>query len=203
MSTDHHLPTAAEAPRPHCIPSRFDTRPGSRPDGPERRTTRWPQRLGRVLSAAALAALLPLALPVAAVAQPATAQPNPRLPQVQIQAGMHIIRAEVAADSATRTRGLMMRERLGTNEGMLFVFPERAIHCFWMRNTLIPLSIAFIDDDGTIAGIADMEALSEDSHCPPRAVRYALEMERGWFARRGIAPGAQLAEPGFFGPPRR
>jgi uncharacterized membrane protein (UPF0127 family) len=129
-----------------------------------------------------------------------TPAPNPRLPQVEIQAGMHVIRAEVAADSATRTRGLMMRERLGPNEGMLFVFPDRAGHCFWMRNTLIPLSIAFVDDDGTIANIADMTPRSDDSHCPVRAVRYALEMEQGWFARRGLKAGARLVQPRYFRP---
>jgi uncharacterized membrane protein (UPF0127 family) len=134
----------------------------------------------------------------AAAAQSEPPAPNPRLPQVEIQAGMHVIRAEVAADPATRSRGLMMRERLGPNEGMLFVFPEKAGHCFWMRNTLIPLSIAFVDDDGTIANIADMAPRSDDSHCPTRAVRYALEMEQGWFARRGLKVGSRLVQSRYF-----
>jgi len=171
---------------------------------------RRPRSLAATAFAASLAMLGALAAitaglaPQAAAQSPGAAQANPRLPQVQIQAGMHLIRAEVAADSATRTRGLMMRERLGTNEGMLFVFPDRQVYCFWMRNTLIPLSIAFIDDDGTIAGLADMQPHSEDSHCPPRPVRYALEMEQGWFAKRGIAPGAKLTSAEFFGAgPRR
>lgn len=128
-------------------------------------------------------------------------QPNPRLPTVTIQAGLHLIRAEVAADPATRMRGLMLRERLGPNEGMLFVFPQPDRHCFWMRNTLIALSIAFLDDDGTIASIADMTPHSEDSHCPPRPVRFALEMEQGWFARRGISPGMRLTQAQFFRSP--
>lgn len=125
--------------------------------------------------------------------------PNARLEQIEIKAGMHLIKAEVAADSPTRTRGLMMRERLGTNEGMIFIFPDKAGHCFWMRNTLVALSIAFLDDDGTITNIEDMKPQTEDSHCPVRAVRYALEMEQGWFARRGVKAGARLVQPQLFG----
>lgn len=152
-----------------------------------------------------LRAMVPLLLAAGLLAQatPARAQaeaasPNPKLPQIEIRAGMHLIKAEVADEPGTRMRGLMMRERLGTNEGMLFVFPDKAGHCFWMRNTLVPLSIAFLDDDGTIANIADMTPKSEQSHCPTRSVRYALEMEQGWFARRGIKPGARLAQPQVF-----
>jgi uncharacterized membrane protein (UPF0127 family) len=152
-----------------------------------------PQRIARC--ALALAAALGSA---AAAAPPDSPAPNPRLPQVEIQAGMHVIRAEVAADPATRARGLMMRERLGANEGMLFVFPEKAGHCFWMRNTLIPLSIAFVDDDGTITNLADMAPRSDDSHCPVRAVRYALEMDQGWFAKRGLQAGSRLVQPRYF-----
>jgi uncharacterized membrane protein (UPF0127 family) len=140
------------------------------------------------------------------VMRPASAQgaaervvPNARLEQIDIKAGMHLIKAEVAADSPTRTRGLMMRERLGANEGMIFVFPDKAGHCFWMRNTLVALSIAFLDDDGTITNIEDMKPQTEDSHCPVRAVRYALEMEQGWFARRGVKAGARLVQPQLFG----
>jgi hypothetical protein len=92
----------------------------------------------------------------------------------------------------------MMRERLGPNEGMIFVFPDKAGHCFWMKNTLIPLSIAFVDDDGTIVNIADMQPHSEASHCPARPIRYALEMEQGWFARRGLKPGGRLQQPQLF-----
>jgi uncharacterized membrane protein (UPF0127 family) len=112
---------------------------------------------------------------------------------------MHIIRAEVAADPGSRATGLMFRQSLGPNQGMLFVFGERAMHCFWMRNTLIPLSIAFLDDSGRIVNIADMAPQTEDSHCPAAPVRYALEMEKGWFERRGIAAGSQLANRQFFG----
>lgn len=153
---------------------------------------------------AVLATLLLLAC--SGALRPANAQgtadrvvPNARLEQIDIKAGMHLIKAEVAADSATRTRGLMMREKLGPNEGMIFVFPDKAGHCFWMRNTLVALSIAFLDDDGTIANIEDMKPQTEDSHCPVRAVRYALEMEQGWFARRGVKAGARLVQPQLFG----
>ena len=124
--------------------------------------------------------------------------PQPTLPKVDIQAGLHLVRAEVAADSTTRMFGLMMRQSLGPNEGMLFVFDDKAQHCFWMRNTLLPLSIAFIEDDGSIVNIADMAPKTEDSHCPARPVRYALEMEQGWFAKRGLLPGTKLVQPKYF-----
>ena len=86
----------------------------------------------------------------------------------------------------------MFRERLGPNQGMLFVFADKATQCFWMRNTLIPLSIAFIDDDGRIVNIADMQPRSDDSHCSAAPIRLALEMEQGWFAKRGVGPGATI-----------
>jgi hypothetical protein len=114
------------------------------------------------------------------------------LPVVQLNAGMHLIRAEVVADYETRARGLMHRKSLAQNAGMLFIFDDYGIHCMWMKNTLVPLSVAFIDDKGTIVNIADMEPHSEASHCAAQPVRYALEMNRGWFAARGIKPGARL-----------
>src|SRR5689334_7387282 len=95
----------------------------------------------------------------------AGAQPQPPLPTVQLTAGMHVVRAEVAADFGTRMQGLMFRESLGPNAGMLFVFDESATHCMWMKNTLIPLSVAFIDERGQIVSIHDMQPQSEQSHC--------------------------------------
>lgn len=154
---------------------------------------RSPHPWARLLAGAGLAAVVAAAVP--AFAQPA---PQPRLPAVRLQAGMHIVLAEVAATPRTREIGLMMRERLGPNEGMLFVFEEPRAWCFWMRNTLLPLSIAFLDDDGRIVNVADMAPRSEDSHCAAAPVRFALEMEKGWFARRALAPGAQLANPDVF-----
>jgi uncharacterized protein len=120
---------------------------------------------------------------------PALAQ---QLPVIQLKAGMHLIRAEVAADYATRGRGLMHRKSLAPNAGMLFIFDGAAIHCMWMKNTYIPLSVAFLDAEGTIINIADMQPHNEQSHCATRPALYALEMEKGWFAQRGIKAGLKL-----------
>ena len=115
-----------------------------------------------------------------------------QLPVVDLSAGMHRIRAELADTFASRMQGLMHRAALAPNAGMLFVFDDNSLHCMWMKNTLIPLSVAFIDEAGAVVNIADMRPHDEQSHCAARPVRYALEMERGWFARRGIKPGAKL-----------
>ena len=123
------------------------------------------------------------------LAAPVLAQ---EMPVAQLSAGMHLIRAEVAADFSTRGRGLMHRKSLAPNAGMLFVFDGAAIHCMWMKNTYIPLSVAFLDAQGTIVNIADMQPHSEQSHCAARPARYALEMNKGWFAQRGVKPGAKL-----------
>jgi uncharacterized protein len=114
------------------------------------------------------------------------------LPDVQLSTGMHLIRAEVADSMGTRMEGLMHRKSMPQGSGMVFVFDENATHCMWMKNTLIPLSVAFIDEAGAIINIADMQPHSEQSHCAARPARYALEMNKGWFAQRGIKPGAQL-----------
>jgi uncharacterized membrane protein (UPF0127 family) len=131
-----------------------------------------------------------MALFLALGAAPAAAQ---QLPVVQLTAGMHLIRAEVAAEPAARARGLMYREKLGQNAGMLFIFNESAPYCMWMRNTLIPLSVAFVDERDEIINIEDMQPQTEDSHCAARPARYALEMDRGWFAQRGIKAGTRLS----------
>src|SRR5688572_28470479 len=114
------------------------------------------------------------------------------LPTVQLSAGMHLIKAEVAADFGSRMQGLMHRKGLGPNAGMLFIFDETAVHCMWMKNTYIPLSVAFMDERGAILNIADMQPHSEQSHCASGPARLALEMEQGWFAKRGIKPGIRL-----------
>jgi len=126
-----------------------------------------------------------------ALAQAPQGQPQ-QLPAITLQAGMHNIRAQVAASFEQRQTGLMFRREMPTHEGMLFVFDEPSQQCFWMRNTLIPLTIAFLADDGTIVNLADMQPLSEDPHCSAAAVRYALEMNLGWFGKRGIKPGFRL-----------
>ena len=122
-------------------------------------------------------------------AAPAAAQ---QLPVVQLNAGMHLIRAEVAADFGSRALGLMHRTSMPSNAGMLFIFDEAATPCMWMKNTLIPLSVAFIDEHGTVINIEDMAPQTEDSHCAIKPAVYALEMNRGYFAARGIKPGSRI-----------
>lgn len=123
----------------------------------------------------------------------AQAGPQPSLPITRLNAGIHVVHAEVASTTSQRSMGLMLRTELGPNAGMLFVFDDAATHCMWMRNTLIPLSVAFIDDRGTITNIENMEPRTENSHCAARPARFALEMTKGWFAKRGIKAGASMA----------
>lgn len=125
----------------------------------------------------------------------ATAQsgPQPTLPATQLSAGFHLIHAEVASTPAQQQVGLMFRTELAPNAGMLFVFNDKSVHCMWMRNTLIPLSVAFINEQGVIANIEDMAPRTENSHCATRPVIYALEMSQGWFAKRGIKAGTSIA----------
>jgi len=132
-----------------------------------------------------LAALLALGLSLSARAQEA-------MPVIELTAGFHRIEAEVAAQDRHRQVGLMHRPTMPAQRGMLFVFPQANTHCMWMRNTYIPLSVAFVDDDGRIINIEDMTPHSEDNHCARQPARYALEMNRGWFAQRGIAAGSKL-----------
>ena len=135
-----------------------------------------------------LASLLAAALFAAA---PVLAQPGP-LRKVDLSIDMRVIHAEVADSVAARMQGLMYRTSLAPNSGMLFVYEQPAMECMWMKNTLVPLSVAFMDDKGTIINIARMQPQTEDSHCTERPASYALEMEQGWFARNGIRPGAVL-----------
>ncbi|BBO20303.1 MAG: hypothetical protein HKUEN07_14370 [Rhodocyclaceae bacterium] len=113
-------------------------------------------------------------------------------PTIELSAGMHRIEAEVASTPADRATGLMNRPAMPTHRGMLFVFDEAGVQCFWMKNTLIPLSIAFLDDDGRIVQIADMRPQSLDNHCSVKPVRFALEMNAGWFRSRGLSAGARI-----------
>ena len=114
------------------------------------------------------------------------------LPLVELGAGMYRIEAELANTDQARQMGLMKRPSMPMQRGMVFVFTEEARHCMWMKNTLIPLSVAFLDREGRILNIADMKPQTEDSHCAAAPARYALEMNRGWFAGRGIAPGDRI-----------
>jgi uncharacterized protein len=123
----------------------------------------------------------------------ALAQDGPqKLPAIQLNAGMHVIQAEVAQSPQQRSIGLMNRPAMGASEGMLFVFEQATQQCFWMKNTLIPLSIAFLADDGSVVNIEEMQPQTLESHCSKKPVRYVLEMNKGWFAKRGIRPGAKL-----------
>ncbi|HEY0821386.1 MAG TPA: DUF192 domain-containing protein [Rhizobacter sp.] len=134
-----------------------------------------------------------LALCLAACGAHVAAQNTPQsLPTIQLGAGIHNIKAQVAQTPEQRQTGLMFRQTMPTNEGMLFVFEQPAQQCFWMKNTFLPLSTAFIADDGTIVNIEDMKPHSLDSHCSAQPVRYVLEMNQGWFAKRGIKPGSKL-----------
>ncbi|MGZ8260519.1 MAG: DUF192 domain-containing protein [Caldimonas sp.] len=131
-----------------------------------------------------------LALGAASVA---AAQQGPQaLPQVKLTAGIHVINAEVATTPQQREIGLMHRTAMAANDGMLFVFERPGRQCFWMRNTLIPLSIAFLADDGSVVNVEDMAPQTLDGHCSAKPVRYVLEMNKGWFAKRGVKPGAKL-----------
>jgi hypothetical protein len=117
---------------------------------------------------------------------------QPTLATTKLNAGIHVIQAEVASTMAARSQGLMQRKAMAQGAGMLFLFDESAGHCMWMKNTLIPLSVAFIDERGEIVNIADMQPLDETTHCATRPVRYALEMNQGWFKKRGIGPGTRV-----------
>jgi len=139
------------------------------------------------------ALLLVTAALACATAPAARAQAAQTLPAVRLNAGIHNIRAEVARTPEQRATGLMHRRELGANDGMLFVFEQAGVQCFWMRNTLVPLSIAFLADDGRIVNIADMQPQSEQSQCSAQPVRHALEMNQGWFARRGVRAGATIS----------
>ena len=119
----------------------------------------------------------------------ALAQVNTSLPTIELKTGIYRIQAELADTPKAREVGLMNRTSMPTNSGMLFVFEQKAGHCFWMSNTKIPLSIAFITDDGKIVNIEEMQAETTSNHCPKVAVRYALEMNKQWFAERVIVPG--------------
>lgn len=124
------------------------------------------------------------------------------MPRIELTAGMYRIQAEVAADQTNRMQGLMYRRAMAPQQGMLFVFPQEERHCMWMRNTFIPLSVAFLDREGQILNIEDMEPQSEANHCAVRPARYALEMNRGWFAGKGIKPGVRIAGIEKAPPPR-
>jgi len=134
-----------------------------------------------------------LAVLMTAVATSAKAQePQTNLQRTAIQAGMFQIDAQIANTPQQRQVGLMFRKDMPTHEGMLFIFEEPQKLCFWMKNTLLPLTAAFVDDDGAIVNLVDMQPQSTDSHCSEKPVRYVLEMNQGWFAKKKIGKGYKL-----------
>jgi uncharacterized membrane protein (UPF0127 family) len=138
--------------------------------------------------------LLPslLATTLLLAASAATAQ-NARFGTTQLTAGMHLIKAEVAAAEPERQQGLMFRDTMAPNAGMVFVFDQADKQCMWMKNTLLPLSVAFIDEAGVIVNIEDMAPKTLDNHCSSKPAKYALEMNLGWFKQKNIKPGNKIA----------
>jgi uncharacterized membrane protein (UPF0127 family) len=122
----------------------------------------------------------------------AAAQDRTPMPEITLTIAGHKLTAEVAANDPQRMQGLMYRRMMPENRGMLFVFEEESKHAMWMKNTFLPLSVAFIDSKGVIANIEDMKPHTEDVHPAVRPVRYALEMNLGWFVKRGIKAGAKI-----------
>ncbi len=114
------------------------------------------------------------------------------LPVVDLRVGGRVIRAEVARTPLELATGLMYRTRMGKDEGMLFVFPDEAPRSFWMKNTFLPLSVAFLDRSGTILNVEEMSPLTEDPHFSKGPAAYALEMNAGWFARQGVTAGSRV-----------
>ena len=111
----------------------------------------------------------------------------------RLTAGMHVIQAEVAANDPERQQGLMFRQKMGSNAGMVFVFDQAAKQCMWMKNTLLPLSVAFLDEKGAVINVEDMQPQTLASHCSAKPAKYALEMNLGWFKQRNIKPGIAIA----------
>ncbi len=127
------------------------------------------------------------------LASSAYAQTGPqKLPSIKLTAGIHVINAEMATTEEQREIGLMFRPAMAVNDGMLFTFERPGQQCFWMKNTLIPLSAAFVADDGSIVNIEAMKPQTLDGHCSEKPVRFVLEMNDGWFAKRGLKPGTKL-----------
>lgn len=149
----------------------------------------FPRRLALVL--------LALALPTGHALAQDGENPQLNLPRVALTVGMHRIDAQVAQTPEQRQIGLMFRREMPQHEGMLFVFEQPGVQCFWMKNTRLPLTAAFVADDGTIINLADMKPMTTDAHCSLRPVRYVLEMNQGWFARKSVAAGTRLSGPPF------
>jgi uncharacterized membrane protein (UPF0127 family) len=120
-------------------------------------------------------------------------KPQTQLPRITLSVGIHLIDTQVAQEPVQREIGLMYRTEMPQGEGMLFVFQRSEKLCFWMKNTILPLTAAFIADDGTIVNLADMEPQTTNSHCSAKPVRFVLEMNQGWFAKKGVKAGFKLS----------
>jgi uncharacterized membrane protein (UPF0127 family) len=120
------------------------------------------------------------------------AQADPFTRTAQIKIGPHPLRVEIAQSDPEREKGLMFRKSMGANDGMLFIFSEPAYHAMWMKNTLIPLSVAFVDGDGVILNILDMEPETLDTHMSAGPSIYAIETNKGWFAQKKIKAGDKV-----------
>ncbi len=119
-------------------------------------------------------------------------QPQLDLQRTHVTAGMYLVDVQLALTPEQQQTGLMFRKEMPQQEGMLFVFAQPSTQCFWMKNTLLPLTAAFVADDGRIVNLADMQPLTEETHCSEERVRYVLEMNQGWFARKNIKKGFRL-----------
>jgi uncharacterized membrane protein (UPF0127 family) len=142
-----------------------------------------------------LALILALACSCASKAQDPTSRPNPTLRKVRLSVGSAMIAAEIAETEDERARGLMYRKSLPDGEGMLFVFETDQILSFWMKNTILPLTLAYLSSDGRIVQILDLEPRSLAPRSSERSVRYALEVPRGWFERAGVSVGDKVEIP--------
>ncbi len=131
-----------------------------------------------------LSALSALAVPLTAAAQ--------SMPAVELSAGMYRIEAEVAATEPSRELGLMHRKTMAPQRGMLFVFDAPGRQCMWMRNTLLPLAVAFLDERGRIINVEEMQPQTDDNHCAAKPAKYALEMNAAWFKARGFGAGTPI-----------
>lgn len=141
--------------------------------------------------ALALCTLLVIS-PIAATADSSMARegkPQTGLPTIILKAGSQTMRADVASTEPTRQLGLMFRKKMAPQEGMLFVFPQIGYHAMWMRNTLLPLSVAYMDERGVILSIHEMQPLSDAAHQSAGPARFALEMNAGWFRANGVKAG--------------
>jgi hypothetical protein len=114
------------------------------------------------------------------------------MPMSQLRISGHVLTVEIAHTEAVRSRGLMFRQSMGENSGMLFIFPQPGRHGMWMMNTDIPLSVAFVDEKGVILNIADMMPRTATAHRSAGAAKYAIEMNLGWFAARNVKPGERV-----------